>query len=109
MNTIKIDIPNIQPINIPKVPDFSNVKIDTTEIQSSVQAAQKIAKESKRNCLFAQLASYKVKTVPICGKINPLSEDDRSAVQKIIDQLVANNWLDEQTKNWCSENGITFK
>lgn len=105
---IKIVVPSIPQVKIPEIPNFSNVKVDTTGIQASVKAANQATKEIKRSSLFARLAPYKAKTVSILGKSNPLSETDKTAVTKLCKDIKENGWLDAGTENWCKEQGINI-
>jgi len=98
--SVKFDIPTI---TIPEI------KVDTSGIKAVVQKGSAAGKNIERSTLFAQLASYKVKTVPILGNRRPLCEEDMAAVTKIVAKLNANNWLDENTRSWCDENAIPVK
>ncbi len=98
-------------INIPtfptiKVPEFK-VSVDTSGISAAVKSATAAGKNIERTSLFSQLAPYKVKTVPIMGKARPLCKEDVAAVTEIVRKLNANNWLDADTRAWCTENGIS--
>lgn len=103
---IQIVIPQIPQVKIPTIPDFSNISINTAEIQASVKAAGEIAKNGRRTSLFAQLAPYKAKCICICGEKHGLSEDERISASKLVAELLANNWLDDATRHWAEENGI---
>lgn len=105
---IKINIPKIEPVKVPTIPNFSNIKVDTSAINATVETAAESAKNIKRASLFAQLAPFKAKTIPIMGKACTLSEDDRITATKIVSQLIENNWLDAENEKWCIANGITI-
>ena len=96
---------NIPTINIPTI----NVSIDTSDISASIKTASDAGKNLERTCLISQLASYKVKTIPIMGKARPLCKEDRENISKIVGKLVDENWLDTNTRTWCEENGIAIK
>ena len=105
---IKINIPKIAPVKVPTIPNFSNIKVDTTAINASVDAAVANSKNIKRTSLFAQLSPFKAKTITIMGKPGTLSEADRIKATKIVEELKANNWLDAENEKWCIANGITI-
>ena len=109
MNNVRINIPEIPTVKMPTIPDFSNIKVDTSGINSTVTAAIDCSKSVKRTCLITQLATYKTKTISIMGQSRSLSEEDRIAVEKIITELHANDWLDSSTREWCANNNITVQ
>ena len=106
---IKIDIPVIKKVVVPNVPDFSGIKftVDTSKINSVVDAALEIKRKVDRDCLFAQLSCFKAKTVSLTDHPIALSEADHAEAQKVINKLISENILDEGNRKWAIEHGLT--
>ena len=96
------NIPTIPTIKVPEI----KVDIDTSGISSAVQNAKAACQNIDRTSLFAQLASYKIKSMPILGKARPLSEEDLMVATGIVNKINANGWLDAETREWCEANQI---
>lgn len=108
-NQIKINIPVIQKVVVPKVPDFSGIKfaVDTSKINAVVEAGLENKRKVDRACLFAQLSCFKAKTVSLTDQPIALSEADHAEAQKVINKLISENVLDEDNRKWAVEHGLT--